>query len=73
MLAPRVASGARGRVVEAALTLLVSRAGLGKTLVFGELARIEVTYGVRTLVVAPREELIEEARATLEALGVLGL
>ena len=51
-------------------TLLVLATGLGKTQVFSELARIEATRGVRTLVVAPREELVDQAKATVEAVGL---
>lgn len=51
-------------------TLLVLATGLGKTICFAELARIEWTHGVRTLVVAPREELVDQAKRKLEDLGL---
>jgi superfamily II DNA or RNA helicase len=51
-------------------TLLVLATGLGKTVCFSELARIEATHGIRTLVVAPREELVDQAKRKLEALGL---
>lgn len=51
-------------------TLLVLATGLGKTVVFAELARLEYRCGVRTLVVAPREELVDQAKRKLEALGL---
>jgi len=41
-------------------------------LVFSELARIEAPRGVRTLAVALREELVDQARTKLEALGLWG-
>ena len=67
----RVASGARGRVVDAApLTLLILATELGTTLVISKLVRVEATYSVRTPVIASREELVDQAKAKLEALGL---
>ena len=51
-------------------TLLVLATGLGKTIVFAEVARRVVAGGRRVLVVAHRDELLEQARAKLVDAGV---
>jgi superfamily II DNA or RNA helicase len=51
-------------------TLLVLATGLGKTIVFSEVARQVVEQGGRALVLAHRSELIEQAASKLEALGL---
>ncbi|MDQ3295090.1 MAG: DEAD/DEAH box helicase [Myxococcota bacterium] len=53
-------------------TLLVLPTGTGKTVVFAELAAREVNAGGRVLVLAHREELLDQARKKLEATGVRG-
>ncbi|MDQ1446785.1 MAG: hypothetical protein QOI20_3249 [Acidimicrobiaceae bacterium] len=42
-------------------TLLVSATGTGKTVSFAELARIEVSYGRRVLILVQRDELLKQA------------
>lgn len=51
-------------------TLAVLATGLGKTMIFSEVARREVAKGHRVLVVAHRTELLEQAAAKLGALGL---
>lgn len=51
-------------------TLLVLPTGTGKTVAFAELARREVADGRRALVLAHRNELLEQAASKLEAVGV---
>lgn len=51
-------------------TLVVLPTGTGKTVLFAELARRRVTAGHRALVLAHRTELLTQARAKLEAVGV---
>jgi superfamily II DNA or RNA helicase len=51
-------------------TLLVMATGLGKTLVFGQIARLCAERGGRTLVLAHRGELIDQAVETLTRLGL---
>lgn len=51
-------------------TLLVLATGLGKTVVFGSVARTYVDRGSRVLVLAHRGELLEQARGTLERFGL---
>ncbi|WP_422929337.1 DEAD/DEAH box helicase [Singulisphaera sp. PoT] len=51
-------------------TLIVLPTGLGKTVVFGAIARKVVERGGRVLVLAHRDELIQQAVNKLEQLGV---
>jgi superfamily II DNA or RNA helicase len=51
-------------------TLLVLGTGLGKTTCFSEIARRERDRGGRTLVLAHRIELVSQAAARLESVGV---
>jgi len=51
-------------------TLLVLATGLGKTVTFAALARDVAAQGGRTLVLAHRSELLEQATATLRKLGL---
>lgn len=51
-------------------TLLELPTGCGKTVCFAELGRIEITLGHRVLVVAHREELLEQAQQKFADLGV---
>lgn len=51
-------------------TLLVQATGTGKTVVFSEIARRCAEKGNRTLVIAHRGELIDQAAAKLESLGI---
>lgn len=51
-------------------TLLVLATGLGKTIVFGEVARSCVKDGHRVLVLAHRRELIAQATGTLSRMGL---
>lgn len=51
-------------------TLLVIPTGGGKTTVFSELVRRELSRGGRALVLAHREELLDQAQARLETFGV---
>lgn len=51
-------------------TLLVMATGLGKTVTFGWLARKQAEHGRRTLILAHRGELIDQAVNTLDRLGV---
>ncbi len=51
-------------------TLLVLPTGCGKTVVFAELARVEVELGGRVLVLAHREELLSQAQNKLRAVGM---
>ncbi len=59
----RFAAGDRG-------SILVMATGLGKTVVFAEIARLTVAKGHRALVLAHRTELLEQAHQKLEAVGV---
>ena len=51
-------------------TLLVLATGTGKTVIFSDIARRCAEKGNRTLVIAHRSELIDQAAAKLSALGV---
>jgi superfamily II DNA or RNA helicase len=51
-------------------TLLVLATGLGKTVTFAAIARDLAAHGGRTLVLAHRAELLEQAAATLRKLGL---
>lgn len=51
-------------------TLLVLATGLGKTVVFSTLALDYIAKGQRVLVLAHRTELVTQAKATLERMGV---
>jgi superfamily II DNA or RNA helicase len=51
-------------------TLLVLATGLGKTVVFAAIARDLAAKGGRTLVLAHRGELLDQATATLKTLGL---
>ena len=51
-------------------TLLILATGLGKTVVFADVARRTVERGGRALILAHRGELLDQARAKLEALGL---
>jgi superfamily II DNA or RNA helicase len=51
-------------------TLLVLATGLGKTVTFAAIARDLAAHGGRTLVLAHRAELLEQAAATLHKLGL---
>jgi superfamily II DNA or RNA helicase len=51
-------------------TLLVLATGLGKTVTFAAMARDIAASGGKTLVLAHRAELVEQAAATLRALGM---
>jgi superfamily II DNA or RNA helicase len=51
-------------------TLLVLATGLGKTIVFSEVVRRLAERGTRSLVLAHRSELIEQAAEKLESLGL---
>lgn len=51
-------------------TIIVMATGLGKTVIFAEIARRTVTRGHRALVLAHRTELIDQALGKLQALGV---
>jgi superfamily II DNA or RNA helicase len=51
-------------------TLLVLPTGLGKTVVFGSIARKTIEKGNRVLILAHRLELIEQASQKLDMLGV---
>jgi superfamily II DNA or RNA helicase len=51
-------------------TLVVMATGLGKTVLFSELARIATSHGKRTLVMAHREELVDQAVSKLAAVGI---
>ena len=59
----RFAAGDRG-------TIAVLATGLGKTVIFSEIARLTVAKGHRALVLAHRTELLEQALAKLQAVGV---
>jgi len=56
-----------GELREHRSTLLVMPTGTGKTRVFAAVARRVVAAGRRALVLAHRQELLEQARSTLEA------
>lgn len=51
-------------------TLLVLSTGLGKTVIFSEAARRAAERGIRTLVIAHRTELIQQAAEKLAACGL---
>lgn len=51
-------------------TLLILPTGCGKTTVFAVAAQREVQRGIRVLVLADREELLEQARKRLDLFGV---
>jgi superfamily II DNA or RNA helicase len=51
-------------------TLLVLATGLGKTVTFAEIARRVAARGKRTLVLAHRGELLDQAAATVRRLGL---
>ncbi len=51
-------------------TLLVLATGLGKTTVAAELARDRTTYGQRTLLLAPREEIVDQIADRVRSMGV---
>lgn len=51
-------------------TLLILATGLGKTVTFGAVAQIGARHGRRVLVVAHREELIDQAAETLRRFGL---
>jgi superfamily II DNA or RNA helicase len=51
-------------------TLVAMATGLGKTVLFSELARIAVSHGKRSLVIAHREELVDQAVKKLATVGV---
>lgn len=51
-------------------TLLVLATGLGKTTCFSEVARLEKQKGKRTLVIAHRIELVQQAAARIRSVGL---
>lgn len=51
-------------------TLLELPTGTGKTVCFAELARVEIMLGGRVLMLAHREELLDQASKKFEAVGV---
>lgn len=59
-----------GKLARHRSTLLVLPTGCGKTTVFSVAAQREVQRGVRVLVLADREELLDQARKRLELFGV---
>lgn len=61
---------ARDALREHRSTLLLMPTGCGKTVVFAEIARMTVERGHRVLVLAHRNELLDQARDKLAAAGV---
>lgn len=51
-------------------TLLILPTGTGKTVVFGNIARLVVERGGRVLVLAHRKELIDQAVNTMDRIGI---
>lgn len=62
---------ARGQLAVARSTVIIHPTGLGKTVLAAKISRLVVDCGGRVLFLAHRGELIEQACATMERVGIL--